>query len=1558
MFAAHAQTRFRTPASLLKKLAAVAILAVASSTLTCIAPAVATQVNTLPDWEIQSSVDPLSGVTDSRLSSVTFANENFYAVGNNDGGNILKSTTDGTDWFLPYESGARNSVNDIAVCGTHGVTVGTGWVYAQDETNPAAPSGSGQNPLPVDDPQGLLNWTSVACGDINGQMTWMAVADNTNNPDPSTKISAITSIDNGQTWTPQTAAPIDWASLAYGNGTFVAVARSGDNDRRAMSNSDGTTWNLWNLEPNNEVFWQSVTFGKDGTGASLFVAVGSGGGSMLIMTSPDGATWTPLQAPSDNAWTTVTYGNGIFIALASSGTHKRMMTSPDGVTWTERFAPVRNWNSVAYGHGVFVAVSLDGGSRQIMKSTYDYETLSCPDGGTYDVTSHGVATNGGNCNDPSFNQTATGVLTLDASVTEVGNAAFWGATISNLSGFANVGRIDDHAFRDNSITTLTLGEHVTSIGDFALDHINVSTLLLPNSLLTVGDYAFAWAAIGTLKIGNSLQTIGQSAFYWDTQLSSLSFPSTLTEIGPNAFNNAMLSSVAFYSPQLTVGVTAFNGSMPCFYNLGNASINLTDTGLTAACEITLSAGPHGSISLAPRVPEQNLPGFLITPDSGYVISAFTADANDAKSVLEVAGDSSFKYLLPLSANSHVLSASFTRGGNPNDWTLQNSNEGVWTGVTYAGGEFIAVGNSTVNGTDYAFSPLNVSADGETWTSPNFEYSTSRYNSVTYCRDHYLLAGKGGPYGSKRDGNGYSDGRFSVTDEQMSYLDNFQGIACGNGTAVAVADGQGPDSLISSKTSLYASWRGRTPAAHLNWTSITYGKGMFVAVASSGTGNRVMTSPDGISWTSRVSAADNNWTSVTYGKGMFVAVASSGTGNRVMTSPDGITWTSRTSAADKHWNSVAYGNNQFVAVSGTTGTSSNVMSSIDGVHWTSIASPDQNWTGVTYGAGKFVAVSSDGGSQQVMTSTGGAVLTVSKSVMESVVNQNSTDTSVVSTNFTSEFLVGTYLKDVDCVGGIWYTTDTIDDGFVLAGSGQMYDPITYTPAFANIGNDFTCSGTTTWVVKVFDPSDPRLSGIDPSNIPFHTPSVSSKTIQLVPASTRTFTCGTGHYDVSATGVASNGATCNSELILDSSVRSIADQAFVGAELSRVEIQAGVTAIGSQAFLNTGTETLLLPDSLVTIGDEAFKGDYISNITFGTGNSSLQTIGDGAFYDLRVDSLIIPNSVISIGNRAFASVSPTTFSLGESVQTIGSEAFNSLQATSLVLPASVTEVSDWAFQAAHLTNLVIKSPSISFGSGVFDAVGSGLACFYNLGNAPLTRGELDTALLYGVNPCQTYEIAASSGLNGSVATTFDVIDNGAEPVYTITPNSGYEIDAVLVDGVDVTNSLVSGPGTAKSFTFDPVTTDRTISVTFKRAAVQAPAPITVGSNPTPSPTPTPTDSGKPTTNPTPTPTPTPGPTSISINVSGFAPGSPLLNTAAKKALRGIASKLNLAKAITITGFTQGPTVLASDYALSKKRAEGVRAFLRSLLRKPISIYVSGKQSLAVGGSVRRVLLTLRY
>ena len=87
------------------------------------------------------------------------------------------------------------------------------------------------------------------------------------------------------------------------------------------------------------------------------------------------------------------------------------------------------------------------------------------------------------------------------------------------------------------------------------------------------------------------------------------------------------------------------------------------------------------------------------------------------------------------------------------------------------------------------------------------------------------------------------------------------------------------------------WSSRTSTADIQWYSVCWSPelSLFVAVATTGTGNRVMTSPDGINWTSRTSATENNWRCVCWSPelSLFVAVSSSGTGNRVMTSDIGI-----------------------------------------------------------------------------------------------------------------------------------------------------------------------------------------------------------------------------------------------------------------------------------------------------------------------------------------------------------------------------------------------------------------------------------------------------------------------------------------------------------------------------------------------------------------------------------------------------------------------------------------------------------------------------------------------
>lgn len=71
---------------------------------------------------------------------------------------------------------------------------------------------------------------------------------------------------------------------------------------------------------------------------------------------------------------------------------------------------------------------------------------------------------------------------------------------------------------------------------------------------------------------------------------------------------------------------------------------------------------------------------------------------------------------------------------------------------------------------------------------------------------------------------------------------------------------------------------------------------------------------------------------------------------------------------------------------------------------------------------------------------------------------------------------------------------------------------------------------------------------------------------------------------------------------------------------------------------------------------------------------------------------------------------------------------------------------------------------------------------------------------------YAITASAGANGTISPAGSTnVTCGANQAYTITPNSGYAVNDVLVDGASV--------GAVTSYTFTNVTAPHTISVSFK-------------------------------------------------------------------------------------------------------------------------------------------------
>ena len=214
-------------------------------------------------------------------------------------------------------------------------------------------------------------WQAVTFGD--GQ--FVAVGQD---PVTSSYDRVMTSPD-GVTWTTRAAAVrLYWRGVTYADGKFVAVGGTSTgltSTTRAMTSPDGVTWTAaptFPLPAGGVGNFYSVAYGN-----GTFVAVGgaSGGGSSpgRISTSTDGDTWTSRSVPAldgqINTWRGVAYGDGKFVAVGQTGDTTRMVTSPDGATWTPGVTPVLNqWYGITYARDMFVAVAQSGTGDRAMSS--------------------------------------------------------------------------------------------------------------------------------------------------------------------------------------------------------------------------------------------------------------------------------------------------------------------------------------------------------------------------------------------------------------------------------------------------------------------------------------------------------------------------------------------------------------------------------------------------------------------------------------------------------------------------------------------------------------------------------------------------------------------------------------------------------------------------------------------------------------------------------------------------------------------------------------------------------------------------------------------------------------------------------------------------------------------------------------------------------------------------------------------------------------------------------------------------------------------------------------
>jgi len=205
----------------------------------------------------------------------------------------------------------------------------------------------------------------------------------------------------------------------------------------------------------------------------------------------------------------------------------------------------------------------------------------------------------------------------------------------------------------------------------------------------------------------------------------------------------------------------------------------------------------------------------------------------------------------------------------------------------------------------------------------------------------------------------------------------------------------------------------------------------------------------------------------------------------------------------------------------------------------------------------------------------------------------------------------------------------------------------------------------------------------------------------------------------TGLSGGGfPTALESVVLPSSLTTLGGYCFLNcANLTSIEIPAGVTTIATGAFYYSGITDIKMHEGLVqahlnhagdltsvtlpnTVGDFNFQQCW--SLTSVNLPNSITTLGDYCFSGCgALPSLEIPSTVTEIGANAFYYCAAlTTLDLPEGLTTIDYGAFDSSGLTSLVIPSTVTSVGSWAFTGCTgLTSIDVRCPQTSLGATSF-------------------------------------------------------------------------------------------------------------------------------------------------------------------------------------------------------------------------------------------------------------------
>ena len=328
-------------------------------------------------------------LTGASLTQVVSANTSFIAF---DGTKYCYTSSDDGSTWIKITTGSLGTLETAAYDGSKLVGMGSATAISSTKgsswTQKASPTKNlfsdvvwtGVNFIAISEPSGIYTspdgsvWTRKSAGvELPGPLggvVWtgkqfVAVG---GQMEDSLKALIITSPD-GVTWTQRTTTlPIFLTRIAWSGSTLVAVGGAGV----VLTSTDGVAWtprstgvtlHLW------DVIWagnQFVAVGGNDVGENIRGVVGGMG--TVVLTSPNGLTWTRRAVPTTQPLAGIEWNGSLFVATgrAASGVSGQagnavVLTSTNAINWTLRDSGLASHDlyHVTWGNGRFVAVGDD-----------------------------------------------------------------------------------------------------------------------------------------------------------------------------------------------------------------------------------------------------------------------------------------------------------------------------------------------------------------------------------------------------------------------------------------------------------------------------------------------------------------------------------------------------------------------------------------------------------------------------------------------------------------------------------------------------------------------------------------------------------------------------------------------------------------------------------------------------------------------------------------------------------------------------------------------------------------------------------------------------------------------------------------------------------------------------------------------------------------------------------------------------------------------------------------------------------------------------------------------